>query len=140
MFRHPIYVVCAVLAVGALAVAISARPGISQPPADDTGIDQAIGSLHRQLVKAWVDIAAKVAENPLFLEAGGPEAEQLLARAEALGMIRRELFEVLAPPRREPEAPPAPGRFQFVEWAQEPMQYWVMDTVTGQLDRRQAPH
>ncbi|MGD8237217.1 MAG: hypothetical protein PVH68_01580 [Armatimonadota bacterium] len=140
MRRHPIHVLCAVIAVAAVAVAIAARPGISQPPADDAGIDQAIMSLQRQLIQAWVDVADEVAANPLFLHERGEEAEQLLARAEALGRIRHELFEALTPPRRGRELPEMAGRFQFVEWAQEPMQYWVLDTATGELDRRQAPH
>ena len=100
----------------------------------------AIMRVQQQAVQAWLDIAERMAQNPMFLEQGGEEAKQLLARAEGLQMVRRQLFSVMAPPRLEMEPPPTSGRFQFVEWAQEPTQYWVLDTATGGLERRQAPH
>lgn len=139
MVHRRIHVVCAALGLAAVAVAIAARPGSSQPPAE-AGLEQAIRGVQQQAVRAWVDIAEQLADDPLFLERGGEEAEQFMARAEGLQMTLHGLIRVMSPPRPDRELPPSPGRFQFVEWAQEPMQYWVLDTATGELQRRQAPH
>jgi len=139
MRSHRVRLLCVVVAVTALAVALAARPGSTQPTADEAALREAIMRLQQQAVGAWLDIAHQLEDDPLLLERGGEEAEQLLARAEGLEMALHRLMAVMDPRRREPELPPMAGRFQFVEWAQEPMQYWVLDTVTGELDRRQGP-
>ncbi len=101
---------------------------------------QGFTRLQQQLIEAWLDIADAIAVDPLYLERGGEDAEQLMVRAESLAMVRSKLFTSMAGPQPGPQMPPTAGRFQFVEWDQEPTFYWVLDTTTGQLDRRQAPH
>ena len=135
MHRHGIYLLCAVLVLAGLLVVFCARPGSSQPP-DEQDLGAAIRVLQGKAVKAWLDVAQQLEENPLLLERGGEEAEEAIAYAEGLGMVVHRLMTTMDPRRREMQLPPTPGRFQFVEWAQEPMQYWVIDTVTGELDRR----
>jgi len=135
--RRSVALVCAaVLLCAAAVVSWGQQPGAARGEPVDPG------ALHKQvttqLVETWAEIARQVAENPTFL--GSPEAEPLMRRAEALKMLHREMWQALRPdgPGMGP-GPEENGRFQFVQWVENGPAYWVMDTRTGELQRRETP-
>ncbi|MFQ6133874.1 MAG: hypothetical protein ACE5R4_17665 [Armatimonadota bacterium] len=135
-------VLASALFCGAMVLSPIAGPtGWAQPaPVPEGGEPMEPEVLHHQLVQqlvgVWSQVAWGVAQDPMFLET--PEAEALMTKAETLRMIRHEMWEALEPPGGPP-GPEDNGRFQFVEWIVEGVNYWVLDTRTGEMHPREAP-